>query len=106
MAHFIPYHKVDYTSHISRLFFKEVVRLHGLARTIMSDRDVKFLSHFWKTLWDRLGTKLVFSTTCHSQIDRKTEVVNKSIYTLLRVFIKDNKKSSDEHLPHVEFAYN
>nr|KYP49579.1 Transposon Ty3-I Gag-Pol polyprotein [Cajanus cajan] len=106
MAHFIPCHKVDDVSYIAKLFFKEVVCLHGLPKTIVSDRDAKFLSHFWKILWESLGTKLVYSTTCHTQTNGKTEVVNRSLSTLLRVILKGNKKTWDECLPHIEFAYN
>ncbi|KAK1680077.1 hypothetical protein QYE76_040925 [Lolium multiflorum] len=86
--------------------WREIVRLHGVPKTIVSDRDVKFMSYFWKTLWRKLGTKLLFSTTCHPQTDGQTEVVNRTLSQLLRSMIKKNLKEWEECLPHVEFAYN
>ena len=106
MAHFIPCHKMDGVSHVANLFFREVVRLHGMPRTIVSDRDAKFLSYFWKTVWCKLGTKLLCSTTYHPQTDGQTEVVNRALSTLLRALIKKNIKTWEDCLPRVEFAYN
>jgi hypothetical protein len=105
MAHFIPCHK-RMTLCMLLICSLESVRLHGMPRTIVSNRDAKFLSYFWKTLWCKLGTKLLFSTTYHPQTDGQTEVVNRTLSTLLRAMIRKNIKTWEECLLHVEFAYN
>lgn len=69
MRHFIPC-KTTYDARIiANLFFKEVVRIHGLPMSIVANRDVKFMGNFWKTLWKRLGTNLDHDSTYHPQID-------------------------------------
>ncbi|XP_056848903.1 uncharacterized protein LOC130499034 [Raphanus sativus] len=106
MAHFIACNTTNDATQIANLFFKEVVRLHGMPRPIVSDRDTKFLSHFWKTLWGKLGTKLLFSTTCHPQTDGQTEVVNRTLSQLLRATVGKNLRNWLTCLPFIEFAYN
>ena len=65
MSHFIPCNKTNDASHIATLFFRKIVRLHGVPKTIVSDRDVKFTIYFWKALMAKLGVKLLFSTAYH-----------------------------------------
>ena len=91
MAHFIPCHKSDDVVNVADLFFHEIIRLHGVL-----DRDTKFHSHFWRWFWAKLGTKLLFSTTCHPQTDGQTEVVNRTLSTMLRAVLKNNKKMWEE----------
>jgi len=67
MSHFIPCHKIDDATNIANLFFREIIQLLEVPMSIVFYRDVKFLSYFWKVLWGKLGTKLLFSTTCQSQ---------------------------------------
>ncbi|GJT52993.1 RNA-directed DNA polymerase [Tanacetum coccineum] len=93
-------------SQAARLYFAEIVKFHGVSKTLTSDRDVKFVSHFWHTLWTRLGSKLQFSSSHHPQTDGQTEVVNRSLGNLLHILIGDNAKQWELILPQAEFAYN
>lgn len=77
--HFITCRKTNDATKIENFFFKEIVRLHGLPISIVSDRDTRFVGQFWRTLWKMLGTNLSFSLACHFHTDGLTEVVNRSL---------------------------
>ena len=93
MVHLVSCSKTNDAKHVAELFVKEVVRLHGILKTIVSDRDVKFLSYFWETLWSKLQTKLLFSTMSHPQTDGQTKVTNNTVRAVLRAVIGKNLRS-------------
>ncbi|BFG21902.1 hypothetical protein CerSpe_081760 [Prunus speciosa] len=93
-------------SNIAHIYFQEIVKLHGIPTTITSDRDTKFVGHFWRTLWRKMGTRLQFSSAHHPQTDGQTEVVNRTLGNLLRSLVSSNKTGWSDVLPHAEFAYN
>ncbi|KZV52548.1 Gag protease polyprotein [Dorcoceras hygrometricum] len=90
----------------AELYIKEIVRLHGITSSIVSDRDPRFTSRFWKSLHQDLGTKLNFSTSFHPQTDGQSERVIQILEDLLRASVLDFAESWDFKLPLIEFAYN
>ena len=72
MVHFISIKKTNDITRVAKLFFSKVVRLHGLLKSTTSDRDTKFLHHFWRNLWRKLDTWLEFSSAYHPQMDGQT----------------------------------
>lgn len=106
MAHFIPCSKSTDASHVAKLFFQKIVRFHGLPTSIVSDRDTKFVSYFWKTLWKLFDTNVKFLSAFHPQTDGQTQVTNRSLGNLLRRLVGGKLGNWDLLLPTAEFAYN
>ena len=105
-AHFILI-KIDYSmDRLVELYVDEIVRLHGVSLSIVSDRDPRFISRFWKELQLALGTWLNFSTTFHPQTDGQSERLIQVLEDMLRGCIMEFTGSWDRYIPLIEFTYN
>jgi hypothetical protein len=91
---------------LAKLFYREVVRHHGVPRSIVSDRDPRFTSNFWRSLWQLTGTKLNMSTAYHPQSDGQTERANRTLEDMLRAYTNYEQNDWDEKLVAAEIAYN
>ncbi|GJQ96449.1 putative nucleotidyltransferase, ribonuclease H [Tanacetum coccineum] len=105
-AHFLPIRKNYGISKLAEIFRQEIVRLHGTPTSIVSDRDPKFTSHFWKGLQKAWGTRLKFSTSFHPQTDGQSERTIQTLEDMLRACALEWTGCWDEYLCLVEFAYN
>ncbi|GJP60385.1 hypothetical protein CLOP_g17596 [Closterium sp. NIES-67] len=105
MAHFIACQQTITAEQTTQLFIANIIRLHRLPTAIISDRDPKFTSDFWRHLWDQFGTKLQFSSAYHPQTDGQTERVNQTMEQLIRTTCTD-PQTWEKSLPLLEFAYN
>ncbi|GJR42130.1 putative reverse transcriptase domain-containing protein [Tanacetum coccineum] len=105
-AHFLPMREDDTLEKLMRQYLKEVVSKHGVPVSIISDRDGKFTSHFWKSLHKALGTRLDMSTAYHLETDGQSERTIQTLEDMLRACVLDFGKGWDKHLPLVEFSYN
>ncbi|XP_058180201.1 transposon Ty3-G Gag-Pol polyprotein [Rhododendron vialii] len=96
----------DSMDSLSRLYIREIVRLHDVPVSIVSDQDSRFTSTFWDSLQKALGTDLRLSTAFHPQTDEQSERTIQILEDMLRAYALDFKGSWERHLPLVKFVYN
>ena len=104
-AHFLPVHTTYSTKRSVEIYLDQVVRLHGVPRTIISDRGAQFVARFWEQLQESLGTKLIRSSAYHPQTDGQTERVNQILVDMLRAYVIKYDKNWDKCLDLAEFSY-
>ncbi|KAI3808244.1 hypothetical protein L1987_24193 [Smallanthus sonchifolius] len=105
-AHFLPIRETSSSEKLAEIFIKEIVSRHGMPLSIVSDRDTRFTSRFWKKFNEAMGTRLNISTAYHPQTDGQSERTIQTLEDMLRACIIDFGGSWDSHLPLAEFSYN
>ncbi|WVZ49108.1 hypothetical protein U9M48_000489 [Paspalum notatum var. saurae] len=105
-AHFIPVKTTYGGAKLAQLYIENVARLHGVPSRIVSDRGTQFISRFWKSLHEALGTHLDFSSAYHPQTDGQTERVNQVMEDMLRACVLTYGRDWEASLPYAEFSYN
>ena len=106
VAHLFPVWKDYSAKDVAHTFMKGVFLHHGLPRRIVSDRDSKFTSNFWKSIFEATGTQLAYNTAYHPEIDGQTERVNQVVEDILRAYCMREPSKWTRYLYLVEFAYN
>lgn len=106
MAHFLPTNMDSLDAPATARLFLKIVSLHGIPDQIVSDRDPRFTSHFWQSLWKQLGIKLALSSAYHAQTDGQTERTNRTLEHILRPYCTYNQDNWTSLLPMAEFAFN
>ena len=106
MAHFVPATASLDSERLAKLFINNIFRLHGMPKSIVSDRDSRFMSGFWKAVFKVLETKLLYSSAYHPQTDGQTERTNRTLEQMLRMYVQRNPDEWDCYLAPLEFAYN
>ena len=105
-THFLPMNMKYFMEKLVQLYMDEIIRLHGVPMSIVSDRDPRFIFRFWQKLQEVLGTKLNLSATYHHQMDRQSEKIIQTLEHMLRTCILDFGGSWGQHITLVKFAYN
>lgn len=105
-VHFFPITTTYTAVQVAEVFFREVFKLHGIPRSIVSDRDCRFLSHFWQEGFHLCGTELTPSTSYHLQTDGQTEIVNKWVEGYLRNYVAGQQKAWLRWIYLCEYCYN
>jgi hypothetical protein len=91
---------------LAKLYIDNIVKLHRVPKSIISNWGAQFVSKFWRSLYQALKTKLDFSSTYHPQTDGQTERVNQVLEDMLRACILTYGKNWEDSLAFVEFSYN